>query len=125
MADAITLTLSVPPILPANPTPPPAPSTAGDPAVSPAAPAVQELIITEPSKPATKSLTVAFNGAILVLSLLTSLLVTVQPQLNQAITDNFRNNPDLGVSLVTVLSSLFGLANVLIRVYKTSQPITH
>lgn len=86
---------------------------------------VHELIITEPSKPATQSLTVGFNGAIIVVSLVASLLVSVQPQLNQAILDNFRSNPELGVSLVTVLSSLFGLANVLIRIYRTSQPITH
>ncbi len=99
--------------------------TAVEPVVAPGVPTVEVPITAAPSKPASQSLTIGFNGAIIALSLVTSLLVTVQPQLNQAITDNFRTNPDLGVALVTVLSSIFGLANVLIRIYRTSQPITH
>ncbi len=83
------------------------------------------VIIDNPSKPASKSVTVQVNSAIIVVSFLASTLIAVQPQLNAAIIANFQQNPELGVALVTVLSSMIALFNVLIRVFRTSQPIAH
>jgi len=100
-------------------------TTSVEPVVADGVPTVQVPITAAPSKPASKSVTVQVNSAIIVVSFLASLIVSIQPQLNAAIIANFQQNPDLGVALVTVLSSLIALFNVLIRVFRTSQPITH
>ncbi len=100
-------------------------TTSVEPVVADGVPTVQVPITAAPSKPASKSVRVQVNSAIIVVSFLASLIVSIQPQLNAAIIANFQQNPDLGVALVTVLSSLIALFNVLIRVFRTSQPITH
>jgi len=123
MADASIV--SGPPSLQSS-MPTPAPQTTSvEPVVPPGIPTVQVPITAAPSKPASKSVTVQVNSAIIVVSFLASLIVSIQPQLNAAIIANFQQNPDLGVALVTVLSSLIALFNILIRIYKTGQPITH
>jgi len=85
---------------------------------------VEVPITAAPSKPAHESLTVIFNGALIVLSFILPVLVNVQPQVQDYL-NRVAPNPEIGTSLFGVLASLIAFANVIIRIYRTSQPITH
>lgn len=73
-------------------------------------------------KPVRHSLTVFFNGAVTILGIFLTLEAANGPQINAALKAAFPD-PATGEAVVGVFTALIGLANVVIRVYRTDSPI--
>jgi len=73
------------------------------------------------AKPAHKSATVWLNSLVA----LGSLLVMVDPATVQDWTSRYVHNADLAVQVTGLVMAALGVVNVLLRIYKTKQPVAH
>ncbi len=90
-----------------------------EPIVAEEAPKVTLPIAVQEAKPKHKSLTVILNTIVTVLGL----LVVLQPTEVASIVSALVVDEELAVALSGAIVSAIALANVLIRIYKTKQPI--
>jgi hypothetical protein len=103
-------------------TPPSAGGTPTEPVVADTAPTVAVPIVAAPAKPIHRSATVALNSAVVAVGALLPILVALDPQVTDGIRSLIPNN-EIALAVIGVYTSLIGLANVLIRVYRTNRPI--
>lgn len=89
------------------------------PVVTPSAPTVKVPVAVQAAKPPHKSATVIVN----LLVTLGSLVVLIDPADINGYVSRQIGNQELSTSVAAAVVALLGIVNVLLRIYKTKQPI--
>lgn len=91
--------------------------------MTPSAPTVNVPVAVEQAKPWHKSLTVMLNGIVALGATAFTTALALDPTSVNLIVSQIVPNREIAMQVAGLAVSILGLANVIIRVYKTKQPI--